>query len=54
MHAPATGTGSGNPTSPRKAIRHEDRNTWVLTVYAMTGIAFFGALFYYIAEYATN
>jgi len=54
MDDQATGTNSGNPSPSAKKIRHEDRNTWILTVYAISGLAFFGVLFFYIAQYAAN
>jgi hypothetical protein len=54
MDVPATGTKPGNPSSSAKIVRHEDRNTWILTAYAISGIAFFGVLFYYISVYAAN
>lgn len=54
MTVRATGTTPGNPTPSAKTVRHEDRNTWVLTVYAISGLGFFGVLFYYIAQYAAN
>jgi hypothetical protein len=52
MSVPATGTKSENPST--RTVRHEDRNTWILTCYAISGIAFFGVLFYYIAQYAAQ
>jgi hypothetical protein len=54
MDDQATGTNSGNPSPSAKKIRHEDRNTWILTAYAISGLAFFGVLFFYIAQYAAN
>jgi hypothetical protein len=54
MSVPATGTNSENPNPPTKIVRHEDRNTWILTAYAISGIAFFGVIFYYVAQYAAN
>jgi len=29
----------------------EGRNVWIVTVYSMVGIAFFGVLAYYISNY---
>jgi hypothetical protein len=51
MIEPATGT---NPKSVGKMIHFEGRNCWVLTAYAISGLVFFGVLFYYIAQYAAN
>jgi hypothetical protein len=47
MDAPATATKSENP----RPCPREDRNTWIFTVYAICGIAFFGVLAYYTAMY---
>jgi hypothetical protein len=47
MDAPATGTKSGNP----QAVKHEDRNTWIFTAYAICGIVFFAILAYYACLY---
>jgi hypothetical protein len=47
MDAPATGTKSGDP----QPVQHEDRNTWIFTVYAICGIVFFGVLAYYASLY---
>ena len=54
MDDPATGTKPGNISSSGKTSHYEDRNTWVLTMYAISGLVFFGVLFYYIAQYAAN
>jgi hypothetical protein len=54
MDDPATGTKPGNVSSSGKASHYEDRNTWVLTMYAISGLVFFGLLFYYIAQYVVN
>lgn len=32
-------------------VRHEDRNTWIFTVYAICGIVFFGVLAYFTSVY---
>jgi hypothetical protein len=32
----------------------EGRGTWVLTVYAISGLALFGVLAYYVSSFMTN
>lgn len=54
MDSQATGTKPGDSSPSGKATRREDRNTWILTAYAISGLAFFGVLFYYVAQYAAN
>jgi hypothetical protein len=54
MDERATGTNAGVSKSSGKICHFENRNTWVLTVYSISGLVFFGVLFYYIATYATN
>jgi hypothetical protein len=47
----------GNPTtaSSQPATRpHEGRNVWVLTAYAISGLALFGVLIYYVSSYITQ
>ena len=53
MDDPATGT-KPEVSSSGKTSHYEDRNTWVLTTYVISGLVFFGVLFYYIAQYAVN
>jgi hypothetical protein len=31
--------------------RHEGRHVWVLTAYAVSGLALFGVLIYYVSAY---
>ena len=39
-------------TSSQTAVRrHEGRNVWVLTAYAVSGLALFGVLIYYVSAY---
>jgi len=45
--APAT----GGETADQNQVRHEDRNTWIFTLYAICGIVFFGVLAYYTSLY---
>ncbi len=33
---------------------HEGRNVWVLTAYAVSGLALFGVLVYYASAYITQ
>lgn len=47
MGVPANGEKSGE----QSPVRHEDRNTWIFTVYAICGLAFFGVLAYYTSLY---
>jgi hypothetical protein len=34
--------------------KKEDRNVWVLTAYAISGLALFGILIYYFSSYVTQ
>jgi hypothetical protein len=47
MESPATGAKSAE----QGAVRHEDRNCWIYTAYAICGIVFFGVLAYYASVY---
>ena len=47
----------GNSTtasSPSVTRPHEGRNVWVLTAYAVSGLALFGVLIYYVSAYITQ
>ena len=47
----------GNSTtasSQPAATHHEGRNFWVLTAYAVSGLALFGVLIYYVSAYITQ
>lgn len=47
----------GNSTtasSQPAATHHEGRHVWVLTAYAVTGLALFGVLIYYVSAYITQ
>ena len=46
MEVPATGV-----KSAEHVVRHEDRNCWIYTAYAICGIVFFGVLAYYTSVY---
>ena len=50
MEVPATGVKSAEQ-SQMHTVRHEDRNCWIYTGYAIVGIVFFGVLAYYTAMY---
>lgn len=50
MEVPATG-GKSAEQNQMHSIRHEDRNTWIYTGYAIVGIVFFGVLAYYTSMY---
>jgi hypothetical protein len=42
---------SGTTNSQVTAPRHEGRHVWVLTAYAVSGLALFGVLIYYVSSY---
>jgi hypothetical protein len=42
---------SATTSSQAAAKRHEGRNVWVLTAYAVSGLALFGVLIYYVSAY---
>lgn len=44
----ATATGK---SADQGTVRHEDRNTWIFTCYAICGVVFFGILAYYTSLY---
>ena len=47
--------GNSTPASSQTATRpHEGRNVWVLTAYAISGLALFGVLIYYVSSYLTQ
>ncbi len=45
----STTASSSSTTRP-----HEGRNVWVLTAYAVSGLALFGVLIYYVSAYLTQ
>ncbi len=47
MNAPATGTKSKDP----RPAQIDNRKLWIVTVYAVSGIMFFGVMAYYAASY---
>ena len=42
---------SSSTQATQKQRPKEARNVWILTVYSMAGLAFFGVLAYYISNY---
>jgi hypothetical protein len=47
--------GNSTTTKSQSITRpHEGRNVWVLTVYAVSGLALFGVLIYYVSAYITQ
>ena len=42
---------SGTTNSQVTTTRHEGRHVWVLTAYAVSGLALFGVLIYYVSAY---
>ncbi len=45
---------STTASSTSTATHHEGRNFWVLTAYAVSGLAMFGVLIYYVSAYITQ
>jgi hypothetical protein len=45
---------STTASSQAVAKPHEGRNVWVLTAYAVSGLALFGVLIYYVSAYITQ
>ena len=43
--------GNSATSSQTAATRHEGRHVWVLTAYAVSGLALFGVLIYYVSAY---
>ena len=47
--------GNSTTASSQTAVtRHEGRHVWVLTAYAVSGLALFGVLIYYVSAYITQ
>jgi hypothetical protein len=42
---------SATTSSQTSATRHAGRHVWVLTAYAVSGLALFGVLIYYVSSY---
>jgi hypothetical protein len=45
---------SATASSSSAVTRHAGRNVWVLTAYAVSGLALFGVLIYYVSSYITQ
>jgi hypothetical protein len=43
--------GNSTTSSQTAVRRHEGRHVWVLTAYAVSGLALFGVLIYYVSAY---
>jgi hypothetical protein len=50
MHNRVLGN-SATTSSQIATKRHEGRHVWVLTAYAVSGLALFGVLIYYVSSY---
>lgn len=50
----ATNTSAGAADSSSSRVQHEDRGVWVLTAYAISGLALLGVLIYYFSTYITQ
>jgi hypothetical protein len=46
--------GSSTTASSQTTMHHEGRHVWVLTAYAVSGLALFGVLIYYVSAYITQ
>jgi hypothetical protein len=46
--------GTSATASSQTTTRHEGRHVWVLTAYAVSGLALFGVLIYYVSAYITQ
>jgi hypothetical protein len=52
---PDRALGNSTTTSSTSVTRpHEGRHVWVLTAYAVSGLALFGVLIYYVSAYLTQ
>jgi hypothetical protein len=52
---PDRALGDSTTASSQSVARpHEGRNVWILTVYAVSGLALFGVLIYYVSAYVTQ
>lgn len=43
--------GNSATTSSPASTHHEGRHVWILTAYAVSGLALFGVLLYYVSAY---
>ena len=46
----------GNTTTSSQSVArpHEGRNVWVVTAYAVSGLALFGVIIYYVSAFITQ
>lgn len=52
---PDRALGNSTTSSSTPVTRpHEGRHVWVLTAYAVSGLALFGVLIYYVSAYLTQ
>jgi hypothetical protein len=52
---PDRALGNSTTASSTSTVRpHEGRHVWVLTAYAVSGLALFGVLIYYVSAYLTQ
>ena len=53
---PDRALGNSTTTSSSQTVvrPHEGRHVWVLTAYAVSGLALFGVLIYYVSAYITQ
>jgi hypothetical protein len=54
MEPRATGTSSVNDTKSSGVHPREGRSVWILTLYAIFGLALFGILAYFFSSYITK
>ena len=54
MEDRSLGISATTDDSKRSTTKKEDRNVWVLTAYAISGLALFGILIYYFSSYITQ
>jgi hypothetical protein len=50
----AGNTSTHAPDSQPSSAQYEGRSVWVLTAYAISGLALFGVLVYYFSTYITQ
>jgi len=54
MEDQALGNSAPSPTSRPSTTHQAGRGAWVLTVYAISGLALFGVLAYFFSDYITR
>ncbi len=48
------GTSPTSSASPSSRTQHEGRSVWVVTAYAISGLALFGVLLYFFSTFITK